>query len=63
VNIEIMQNGKTIATTTGTLKELANRSPYSAVMLRTTSNHRDRIQEIDFNHRKDALVLAGTRAS
>lgn len=63
VNVEIMENGKTIATTKGTLKELANRAPYSAVTLRATSNHRDRIVEIDFNHRKDALVLSGMQTS
>lgn len=63
VNVEIMQDGKTVATATATLKELENRSPYSAVTLRATPSHRDRIQEIDFNHRRDALILSGMQAS
>lgn len=63
VYIDIMQHGKTIATTKGTLKELTNKSPYGAVTLRPTSNHSDRIEEIDFSNRKDALILSVTRAS
>jgi hypothetical protein len=63
VNVDIMQNGKTVATATGTLKELSSPSPYSAVTLRVSANHQNRIEEIDFNHYKDALVLSGMRAS
>lgn len=63
VKVVIVQHGKTIASTKATVKELASKSPYSAVTLEPSSNHRNRIQEIDFNNRKDALVLSGTRAS
>lgn len=63
VNVAIMRHGKTVATTKATLKELATKSPYSAVTLGPSANHHSRIQEIDFNNRKDALVLSGTRAS
>jgi DUF4097 and DUF4098 domain-containing protein YvlB len=63
VNVDIMKNGKTVATTQGTLKELASRAPYSSVTLKANSNNGNRIEEIDFNHQKDALVLSGTRAS
>jgi hypothetical protein len=31
--------------------------------LKATSSHGNRIQEIDFNNRKEALVISGTRAS
>jgi hypothetical protein len=63
VNVDIMQHGKTLATTKATLKELPSKSPYSAVTLRATSDHNNRIEEIDFSNRKDALVLSRTRAS
>jgi hypothetical protein len=63
VNVDIMRNGKTIATAEGTLKELASRPPYSSVTLKASTNHRNRIEEIDFSNSKDALVLSGTRAS
>lgn len=63
VNVAIVQHGKTIATAEGTLKELASKAPYSSVTLKANSNHGNRIQEIDFNNRKEALVLYGTRAS
>jgi hypothetical protein len=63
VNVDIMRNGKTVATTQGTLKELASPSPYSAVTLKASTNHHDRIEEIDFHNHKDALVLSGMRAS
>jgi hypothetical protein len=63
VNVDIVQHGKTIASTKGTLKELASKAPYSSVTLKASSNNRSRIQEIDFNNRKEALVLSGTRPS
>jgi hypothetical protein len=62
VEVEIMQKGKTIATTKAELKELENPSAYSAVTVRTTANHGNRIEEIQFNNRKDSLVL-GTSPS
>lgn len=63
INVAIMQHGQTIATTKATLKELDNRSPYDAVTLRAGSNNRNRIEEIDFSNRKDALILSGARTS
>lgn len=63
VNVDILQHGKTIATTKATLKDLAAKSPYGAVTLRPTSSDHSRIEEIDFSNRKDALILSGTRAS
>lgn len=63
VNVAIMQHGKTVATAQAELKELTNRSTFSGVTLRTTTDHGNRIEEIQFNNRKDALVISGTRAS
>lgn len=63
VNVAIMEKGKTVATTTAELKELAKPSAYSAVTVRSTGNHENRIDEIQFNNRKEALVLSRTQAS
>jgi hypothetical protein len=62
VNLDIMHNGKTVVTTKAELKELSSPAAYSAVTLRTTRNHNKRIEEIQFNNRKDALFLTA-RAS
>lgn len=61
VELAIVQQGKTVATTKAELKELENPSAYTAVTVRTTPNHRNRIEEIQFNNRRDSLVL-GTSA-
>ncbi|MDQ1386759.1 MAG: hypothetical protein QOF94_992 [Acidobacteriaceae bacterium] len=59
VKIEILQNGKTIATTEGTLKDLGKPSPYDAVTTKTLQDNSKALDEIDFNKRSEALVLAG----
>lgn len=59
LNINIVKNGKTVATAQGQLKELPSKSPYSAVTLRNLANHTSRVDEIDFNNRTEALVLRG----
>lgn len=62
VDVSILRNGKTVATTKAELKELARPAANSAVTLRTTPSHNERIEEIQFNNRKDTLVLSGTSA-
>ena len=59
VKIEILQNGKTIATTGGTIKDLSQPSPYDAVLTKTLTDNTQTLDEIDFNHRSEALVIAG----
>jgi hypothetical protein len=59
VTVSIVQKGKTIATAPGTLKQLPSKSPYSAVTLKPTQNNSQRVDEIDFNNRSEALVLSG----
>lgn len=60
LQISIIKNGKTIATTHGKLKELATKAENNAVTLKnTSSNNPQRVEEIDFNNRTDALVLPG----
>jgi hypothetical protein len=60
LQISILRNGKTVATAQGTLKELPSRSPYSSVTVHNQDDHTTRVDEIDFNHRTEALVLAGS---
>jgi hypothetical protein len=60
LQISILRNGKTVATTQGTLKELPSKAQYDAVTVRNLDDHTTRVDEIDFNHRTEALVLAGS---
>lgn len=59
LQVEILQHGKTVATTEGSIKNLPQPSPYTAVVTKTESNHTKQVQEIDFNHRSEALTIAG----
>jgi hypothetical protein len=59
LQISILRNGKTVATTQGTLKELPEKAPYGAVTVQTLRDNTTRVDEIDFNNRTEPLVLAG----
>jgi hypothetical protein len=59
VKVDIVQNGKTVATTEGKIKDLQQPAPYDAVMIKTLQNNTKALDEIDFNHRSEALVLEG----
>ncbi len=58
VQISIVQNGKTVATTQGTVKALPRRSA-DAVTLETLQDKTQRVDEIDFSRHSEALVLSG----
>ena len=58
LQISIVQHGKIIATTQGRLKELPSKSANTAVEIRTDKSQK--LDEIDFANRTDALVLAGS---
>ena len=60
LRVSILENGKTVATTKGKLKELKHPSPYDAVATRALRNHARRIDKIDFNNRSEALVLTAS---
>jgi hypothetical protein len=62
VRISILQNGKTVATAQGQLKQLPEAFPYSSVVVRTLSNNTERIDEIDFGNHREALVLSGAQS-
>jgi len=59
VKIDILQNGKTVATAAGTIKALQQPSPYDAVTTKTLEDNTKTVDEIDFNNRSEALVLGG----
>ena len=60
LQISILQHGQTVATTHGSLKELPSKAPYTAVSTRARRDNSRQVNEIDFNNRTDALVLAGS---
>jgi len=58
VKVDILQNGKTVATAAGMIKDLGQRSPYDAVTTKTLQDDTKVVDEIDFNKRSEALVLS-----
>jgi len=59
VKIDIVKNGKTVATANGQIKNLQQRSPYNAITTKTLQDNTKAVDEIDFNNRSEALVLTG----
>ena len=59
VKIEILQHGKTVATTQGKLENLRKPSPYDAVLTKTLDNNAKALDEIEFGNRTQTLVLEG----
>jgi hypothetical protein len=59
VKINILQHGKTVATADGAVKELPAKSPYSAVSMKAQPDNTNRVDEIDFNNRSEALIIHG----
>jgi hypothetical protein len=59
VKINILQNGKTVATTQGKIQDLQKPSPYDAVLTKTLDNNTIQLDEIEFGNRTEALVLSG----
>ena len=59
LKVEIVKNGKTVATVDGKIKNLQQPAPYDAVTVKELDNNTKAIDEIDFSKRTDALLLAG----
>jgi hypothetical protein len=59
LQVSILENGKTVATTQATLKQLPSKAAADAVIVKTADNNSKQIEEIDFNNRTEALTLAG----
>ena len=60
LQVSILRDGKTVATTQATLKQLPSKAPYDSVTVRNVNDHITRVDEIDFGNRTQALVLAGS---
>jgi hypothetical protein len=59
LKIEILKDGKTVATTQGKIQDLHERAPYDAVITKTAQNNTKELEEIEFNHQAEALMFAG----
>jgi hypothetical protein len=59
VKIDIVQNGRVVATTQGKIQTLPQPAPYNAVTTKTLDNNTKALDGIEFDNRTDALVLAG----
>jgi hypothetical protein len=60
LQISVLENGKNVATAQGSLKELPSRAPNNAVTLRIHRDNSPQVDEVEFNSRREALVLAGS---
>jgi len=58
LQVTILEHGKTVATTEGTMKELPSRATADEVTLKTVNDSRQ-VQQIEFNNRPGALMLGG----
>ncbi|MFZ0417154.1 MAG: hypothetical protein WAM04_03555 [Candidatus Sulfotelmatobacter sp.] len=59
VKVNIIQNGRTVATTQGKIQDLQKPSPYDAVLTRTRDNNTKDLDEIEFGNHTEALVFVG----
>ena len=59
LNVTIVSHGKTVATAPGHLKEMPNKAPYNSVSMRPGQDNTQEVNEIDFDQRSKALILAG----
>lgn len=57
VNVNILHDGKTVATTPAKVVNHPTASPYNAVVTKPGRNKTAHLAEIDFSNRKEALVL------
>ncbi len=58
LKVTILHNGKQVATVDGHMKDLSQPSPYDEVILKNQSDNSKTVDEIQFNHRTQALDLA-----
>jgi len=59
LQVSIIQRGQTVATTQGHIKNLDRPAPYSAVSEHTLADQTKTVDEIEFDHSKEALVVGG----
>jgi hypothetical protein len=59
VKLEILSHGKTVASTDAAIKTLPQPSPYTAVVTTTLPDNIKQVNEIEFDHHSEALLLPG----
>jgi hypothetical protein len=59
VKVDIIQNGKTVATAQGRLEDLQKPAPSDAVLTKTLQDNTKELDEIEFGNHSEALVFAG----
>jgi hypothetical protein len=59
VKVSILKNGKTVAIANAKIKELPTKASSDAVTVRNENDNTKRVDEIDFNHHREALVFPG----
>jgi hypothetical protein len=57
IQIEIIQHGKTVATTQGTLKDLSTPAANTAITTKPNAANSKQLEEIDFSGHEQALVF------
>ena len=58
LQVTILENGKTVATTEGTMKQLPSKATSDEVTLKTV-NESMQVEQIEFNNRPEALMIGG----
>lgn len=58
LQVTIVENGKTVATTEGTMKQLPSKATADEVTLKTV-NESMQVEQIEFNNRPEALMIGG----
>jgi flagellar basal body P-ring protein FlgI len=58
LKIDFLRHGKTVATAEGQIKDLPERAPYDAVILKNLNDNTKVLDEIEFGNRTEALQLA-----
>ncbi|MGA9511371.1 MAG: hypothetical protein WBV55_22305 [Candidatus Sulfotelmatobacter sp.] len=59
LKVDIIRNGKTVATAQGKIEDLQKPAPYSAVLTKTLQNDTKQLDEIQFDNHTEAIVLNG----
>ena len=57
IRVEFKEDGKIVATASGTLKTNDPQAIEDSVVTQTTNSHKERLKEIDFGHQKEALIF------
>lgn len=59
LKVDIMHDGKTVATAEGKIQNLQEKAPYTAVTLRTLPDNTKELDEIQFGNHTEAIALNG----